>query len=67
MTKVKFLLSSISSGWPFWSVNHTSIPKNSEVNVSKKIKFIGTLSNELLNGLLGANIYKLLSLVDNHC
>ena len=67
MTKVKFLLSSISSGWLFWSVNHTSIPKNSEVNVFKKIKFIGTLSNELLNGLLGTNIYKLLSLVDNHC
>ena len=30
MTKVMFILSSISSGLEFWSVKHTSVYENSE-------------------------------------
>ena len=33
ITKVMFILSSISKGWEFWSVNHNSIYKTSESNV----------------------------------
>ena len=33
ITKVKFILSSISNGWLFWSVNHTSMSWNSDLNV----------------------------------
>ena len=58
--KVKFVLSYISNGWLFWSVNHTSIVWNSELNVFKKIWFFGEISNKLRNGLLGTNIYKTL-------
>ena len=32
MTKVKFILSAVSSGLLFWSVNHTLMNKNSELN-----------------------------------
>ena len=56
MNKVKFILCSISSGWLFWSANHTSIYTNSAVNVFKKIKFTGAVSNELPNGLLEINV-----------
>ena len=35
-----FILSSISSGLEFWSVNHTSIYENSELKVFKNIKFL---------------------------
>ena len=34
-----FILSFISSGLEFWSVNHTSIYENSELNVFKNVKF----------------------------
>ena len=35
-----FILSSISSGLEFWSVNDTSIYKNSKLNVFKNIKLL---------------------------
>ena len=34
--------------------------ENSELNVFKKIEFIGETSNNLPNGLLGTNVYKTL-------
>ena len=34
-----FILSSVSSSLEFLSVNHTSIYENSDLNVSKDIKF----------------------------
>ena len=40
-----FMLSSISSGLEFSSVNHTSIYENSESNVFKDIKLLGGKSN----------------------
>ena len=36
-----FLLSSISSGLEFWSINHTSIYENSDVNNFENIKVLG--------------------------
>ena len=39
------ILSSISSGLEFWSVNDTSIYENSESNVFKNIKLFGEISN----------------------
>ena len=60
MTKVEFILSSISRGWLFSYVNHTSIYGNSELNVFKKIECIGEISNNWQNGLLGTNVYKTL-------
>ena len=55
-----FILSSISRGSEFWSVNHTSIYKNSESNISKNIKFSGEISNNWPKDLLGTNVYKAL-------
>ena len=60
ITGVKFLLSSISNDWLFWSVDLTSIAWNSELNVFKKIWFFGEISNKLPNGLFGTNVYKTL-------
>ena len=40
-----FILCSISSGLEIWSVSHTSIYENSEVNVIKTIKFLGEISS----------------------
>ena len=60
MTKVEFILSSISRGWLFSYVNHTSIYGNSELNVFKKIECVGKISNNWQNGLLGTNVYKTL-------
>ena len=45
ITKVVFILSSISKGLEFWSVNHTLIYKNSESNVFKNKKFSSQISN----------------------
>ena len=58
ITRAKFILFSISSGWLFWSVNDTSTDLNSELNVFKKIWFFGEISNKLPNGLFGTNICK---------
>ena len=55
-----FILSSISRGLDFWSVNHTSIYENSELKVFKNIKFLGEISNNWSNDLLGTNVYKTL-------
>ena len=55
-----FILSSISRGSEFWSVNHTSIYKNSESNISKNIKFSDEISNNWPKDLLGTNVYKAL-------
>ena len=59
-------MSSISIGWIFWSVNDTSVVWNPELNVFKGLKFVGTISNKLQNGLLEQIYIKLLNLVDNH-
>ena len=40
-----FILSSISSGLEFRSVSHTSIYGNYELNVFKKIKFLGEITS----------------------
>ena len=47
------ILSYISSGLEFWSINHTSIFENSELKKSKKIKFLGGISNFWPSDLLG--------------
>ena len=60
ITKVKFILSAISNGWLFQSVNHTSMAWNSELNVFRKIWFFGEISYKLPNGLFGTNVYKTL-------
>ena len=60
ITRVKFILSSISNVWLFWYVNHTSISSNSEINVFKKILLFGEISNTLPNGLFGTNVCKIL-------
>ena len=52
-----FILSSISSGLEFLSVNHTAIYKNSELNVLKNIKFLGEISDNWPNDSLGTNVY----------
>ena len=55
-----FILSFISTGLEFWSVNHTSIYENSESKVFKNIKFLGEIFNNWQNCLLGTNAYKTL-------
>ena len=67
MTKVEFTPSSISSGWLFWSVNHTLIYENSKLNIFKKIKFVGAYPKKLPKVYLKQIYTKLLNLVDNHC
>ena len=44
-----FILSSISSGLEFWSLNHTSIYENSKLKVFENIKFLGEVSDNWLN------------------
>ena len=39
ITKVMFILSSISGGLEFWSVKHTSIYEKFELKVFENIKF----------------------------
>ena len=55
-----FILSFISCGLEFWSVNHTSIYETFDLKVIKNINFLGEISNNWLNGLLGTNAYKTL-------
>ena len=43
-----FILSSISSDLQFWSVNHTSIYKNSKLKVFKNINVLDEISNLVL-------------------
>ena len=51
------ILSSISSALEFWSVNHTSVYQNSELKVFKHIKFLGEISSNWPNDLLGTNVF----------
>ena len=51
-----FILSSISRGFECWSVSHTSICENPELNVSKNIKFLGEISSNWPDNLLGINV-----------
>ena len=46
-----FILSLIFSDLEFWSVNHTSIYENSDLNVVENIKFLGEISNNWPNDL----------------
>ena len=57
ITIVKFIPSSASNGWLFWSVNHTLISSYSELNVFKKIWFAAEISNKLPKGLFGTKVY----------
>ena len=51
-----FILSSISIGSEFWSVNHTSIYQSSEWNVFKYKKYLDEISNKSPNDVLGTNL-----------
>ena len=55
-----FILSSVSSGLEFWSVNSTSLYENSELKVFKNIKCFGEIYSNWPNYLLGTNVYKTL-------
>ena len=55
-----YLLSSISSGLEFWSVNHISIYENSASKVFKHTKLLHELSNNWPHNFLGINVYKTL-------
>ena len=46
-----FILSSISSGLEFWSVNHTSIYENSQLKVFENMELLGEISDNLPNDL----------------
>ena len=46
------ILSSVSSGLEFRSVNHTSKYKNSQLKVFKNIKFLGEISNNWPNNFV---------------
>ena len=52
-----FILSFISSGLEFWSVNHTSIYENSDSIVLRNIKYLAEISNNRPYNLLGTNVY----------
>ena len=56
------ILSTISKGLEFRSVNHTSIYEHSKLKVYKNTKFLGEISNDWLNDSLGINVYKTLEL-----
>ena len=56
VSRVEFILSSISNGWLFWSVKHTLMAWNSELNIFKEIRFVGEISNKL--PMVGTNVYK---------
>ena len=60
ITKVMFILSSISSSLEFWSVNHTSIYENSWLNAFKNIYFLGEISSNWPRDFLGIDSYKTL-------
>ena len=65
-TIVKFSLNSISNGWLFWSVIHTLISSYCELNVFKKIWFVGEISISYQNVCREQKYKILLNLVDNH-
>ena len=55
-----FILSSISNGLKFWSVNNNSIYENSELNILKNINVFGEIFSNWPNDLLGTKVYKTL-------
>ena len=55
-----FVLSSISSGLEFWSVNQTPIYEKSEFKDFSKNKLLGEISDIWPNDLLGTNVYETL-------
>ena len=61
-----FILSSISIGLEFWSVNDTSIYENSKSKAFKNIKFLCEISNNWPKDLLGTNVYKTLQFFDRY-
>ena len=54
------IFSSSSKGLEFRTVNHTSMYENSESKVFQNITFLGKISNNWLNDLLGTNVLKTL-------
>ena len=66
MTKVMFILTFVSSGLEFYSVNHTSVNENSELRIFKNIELL-EISNIWPNGLFETNFRRLLNHVDNRC
>ena len=62
-----FILSSISSGWEFWSVNHTSIHEKSRLLVFKNTNVLGEISINWTNGVMEQMYTRLLNFVNNHC
>ena len=55
-----FILSSISSGLIFWSVNNIWMYENCELKVFKNIKVLAEISSNWLNDLLEINLNKTL-------
>ena len=51
-----FILSCISSGLEFWSVNPTLIYENSELNVFKNIKYLREIYSDWANHLIRINV-----------
>ena len=52
------ILSFISNGLEFWSVNHTWIDENSKSKAFNNVKFSVEISNNWLNDILATNVYK---------
>ena len=50
----------ISLGLKCWSVNYSSIYEKYGLKVFKHTKFVGEISNNWPNNLLGTNLYKTL-------
>ena len=53
-----FILSSISSGLDLWSAHDTSIYENPKSKVFENLNFLGEISDNWPNDLLGINEYK---------
>ena len=53
-------LFSISNALELWKVNHNLVYKSSQVNVFKNVKFLGEISSDWPNDLLGTNVHKTL-------
>ena len=66
MLMTKAILSSISSGILFWSVNYTSVYKNFELNIFENINFVIEISNNWHQIICLEQMYtNLVNLVDN--
>ena len=52
-----FILSSLSIDLEFRSVSYISINEDSELKVSKNMKFVAEISNNWLKDLFGTNVY----------